>query len=134
MRTVALIGLVLLAACGRTPAPQAEMPAPVVVEASKGDPAEGLRVANRVGCTGCHERDGRGGGMDIKTPQGDRIVAPDLTQRRGVYDDAGLAALLHEGKTHDGHRAVGMPIHMFQHLSDQEVRDITAWLRALPKA
>ena len=71
--------------------------------------------------------------MDIKTPQGDRIVAPNLTERRTLYDDAALAALLREGKTHDGHRAFGMPIYMFQHLSDQEVRDITAWLRAIPE-
>jgi mono/diheme cytochrome c family protein len=60
------------------------------------------------------------------------VVAPNLTQRRALYDDAGLTALLREGKTHDGHRAFGMPIFMFQHLSDHEVRDITAWLRALP--
>jgi len=70
--------------------------------------------------------------MDIKTPQGDRIVAPNLTERRGLYDDAGLAALIREGRTHDGHRPFGMPIYMLQHLSDGEVRDITAWLRALP--
>ena len=61
-----------------------------------------------------------------------RIVAPNLTQRRTLYDEAGLRALLREGKTHDGHVPWGMPIKMFQHLSDQEVRDIDAWLRALP--
>lgn len=70
--------------------------------------------------------------MDFETPSGDRVVAPNLTQRRTLYDDAGLAALLREGRTHDGHRALGMPIYMFQHLSDQEVRDLTAWLRGLP--
>ena len=47
-------------------------------------------------------------------------------------DAADLAALLREGRTHDGHRPFGMPIHMLQHLSDREVRDIAAWLRALP--
>lgn len=93
---------------------------------------EGLRVAKRVGCTGCHMDNGRGGGFDIKTPAGDRLVAPNLTQRRALYDDAGLVALLREGRTRDGHRAFGMPIYMFQHLSDHEVRDITAWLRSLP--
>lgn len=134
MRSMGLIGLMLLVACGKSPAPASEpMPTAAAVQAMpKGDPVEGLRVATRVGCNGCHERDGRGGGMDIKTPQGDRIVASNLTERRHLYDDAGLAALLREGKTHDGHRAFGMPIFMFQHLSDQEVRDITAWLRSLP--
>lgn len=130
MRIALLIVLAVLVACGKSsePAPRA----PAVVETPRGDPVEGLRIATRVGCNGCHKRDGRGGGFDIKTPQGDRIVAPNLTQRRALYDDAGLEALLRKGKTHDGHRAFGMPIYMFQHLSDQEIRDITAWLRGLP--
>ncbi len=131
MRSLAMIVLLLLAACGKSPEPIAAV-APVAVAAPKGDPVEGARVARRVGCDGCHESDGRGGGFDHSTPNGDRIVAPNLTQRRALYDDAGLARLLHQGKTHDGHRAFGMPIFMFQHLSDQEVRDITAWLRSIP--
>ena len=131
MQKLWLVGCLLLGACGGSPAP-----APVAAKAeppvARADPVEGLRIATHVGCNGCHERDGRGGGMDFTTPEGDRIVAPNLTQRRALYDDAGLARLLREGRTHDGHRAFGMPIFMFQHLSDQEVRDITAWLRALP--
>lgn len=133
MRIALLLAAVLLGACGKAPAPAPvalAVPAPAAVPVA--DPVEGLRVATRVGCNGCHARDGRGGGMDITTPLGDRLVAPNLTERRALYDDAGLAALLREGKTHDGHRAFGMPVFMLQHLSDQEVRDITAWLRALP--
>lgn len=134
MRTMGLIGLMLLAACGKSPAPaSAAPPAAVAVQATpKGDPVEGLRVAKRVGCTGCHMDDGRGGGFDIKTPEGDHLVAPNLTVRRSLYDDAGIASLLREGRTHDGHRPFGMPVHMLQRLSDREVADITAWLRALP--
>lgn len=97
-----------------------------------GDPVEGLRVATRVGCNDCHRRDGRGGVFQ-EDPQYGRFVAPNLTQRRKVYDDAALAALLREGRTHDGHAPVGMPIRMFQHLSDREIRDITAWLRSMPE-
>lgn len=131
-----LFPVFLLAGCAQqAPAPAAmameEAPAPAM-PVPAGDPVEGLRIATRVGCTGCHEKDGRGGGFDEITPEGDRVVAPNLTRRRALYDDAGLAALLHEGKTHDGHRPFGMPIQMFQHLSDREVRDIMAWLRALP--
>lgn len=131
MRHIAIIALAILTGCGKSPEP-APPTAAMVVEVPRGDPVEGLRVATRVGCNGCHERDGRGGGMDFTSPEGDRIVASNLTERRHKYDDAGLAALLREGKTHDGHRPFGMPIYMFQHLSDQEVRDITAWLRSLP--
>ena len=134
MRTMGLIVLMLLAACGKSPAPASEAPpAAVAVQATpKGDPVEGLRVAKRVGCTGCHMDDGRGGGFDIKTPEGDHLVAPNLTVRRSLYDDAGIAALLREGRTHDDHLPLGMPIKMFQHLSDREVRDIIAWVRSTP--
>jgi mono/diheme cytochrome c family protein len=61
-----------------------------------------------------------------------RIVAANLTERRSLYDDAGLEALIRHGKTQDGHRPLGMPIKMFQYLSDREILDITAWLRSLP--
>ena len=132
MRHYAIAALALLAACGKSPVPAASVPAPIVVAVAKGDPVEGARIARRVGCDGCHGRGGKGGEFDIKTPEGDRVVAPNLTAKRAAYDDAGIARLLHEGKTHDGHRPFGMPIFMLQHLSDSEVRDITAWLRALP--
>jgi cytochrome c553 len=129
---VIVLAIVLLPACGKSPAPEATASQAVAVAAAKGDPVEGARVARRVGCDGCHDEGGKGGGFDITTPEGDRVVAPNLTIRRHLYDDPGLAALLHAGRTHDGHVPFGMPIKMFQHLSDREVRDITAWLRALP--
>ena len=130
MRPFAIIVLVLLAACSQAPEPVAPLK-PAIAAAPEGDPVEGLRVATRLGCNGCHETDG-GGGVFLDNPQAGRVVAPNLTERRRLYDDAGFAALLREGKTHDGHPPLGMPIHMFQYLSDGEVRNVTAWLRALP--
>jgi mono/diheme cytochrome c family protein len=134
MRNASLVAClaIVLCACSKAPAPAEPATPRPVAAIPKGDPVEGKRIAMHVGCTGCHEPDGRGGGMDITTPEGDRLVAANLTQRRKLYDDAGLARLLREGKTHDGHRPFGMPIYMFQHLSDREVRDLTAWLRGLP--
>jgi len=129
MRIALLVLLcLLLVACNRTPpsAPVVSAPAPPA-----GDPVEGLRVATRVGCNGCHGPNGAGEVFQ-ENPELGRIVAPNLTQRRTLYDDAALAALLREGRTHDGHVPWGMPIKMFQHLSDREVHDITAWLRGLP--
>ena len=131
MQTLWLFGCLALVACSKSPEP-ASVPAPVSTElpAPKGDPTEGLRVATRVGCNGCHGEAGAGE-VFMEGEEFGRIVAPNLTQRRSLYDEAGLRALLREGKTHDGHVPWGMPIKMFQHLSDQEVRDIDAWLRAL---
>ena len=131
MRHLVVVVLILLAACGKPPVPAAT-PMPVVAEVPKGDPVEGLRVATRLGCNGCHEKNGAGG-VFMENPMVGRVVAPNLTERRRLYDDAAFAALLHEGKTHDGHPPLGMPIHMFQYLSHGEVRDVTAWLRSLPE-
>lgn len=123
---------IALAGCARVPEPvpqaAAEAPLPAL---PAGDPVEGERVATRVGCNGCHGPGGRGEVFQ-EVPGMGRLVAPNLTRRRELYDDAGLEALLRQGKTHDGHLPLGMPIKMFQHLSDQEVGDIAAWLRALP--
>jgi mono/diheme cytochrome c family protein len=137
MHRIALVALFAfaLSACSRNEGPVAGVSSPAKAASTpappKGDPIEGLRVATRVGCNGCHRDNGRGG-IFIDDPKQGRYVAPNLTQRRALYDDAAFAALLREGKTHDNHLPMGMPIKMFQHLSDQEVRDITAWLRALP--
>lgn len=136
MKTIAAIAaaaLICVVGCsresGQTPAPSLTIaqPSPVPV----GDPVEGLRVATRVGCNDCHRKDGRGGVFSENDKEG-RFVAPNLTQRREIYDDSALEALLRRGKTHDGHVPIMMPIKTFQHLSDQEVRDITAWLRSIP--
>lgn len=128
MRGISLVIFLLLSACGgSTPPPAVVAPASV----PKADAVEGLRVATRLGCNGCHERSGAGG-IFMENAQVGRVVAPNLTQRRHLYDDAAFAALLREGRTHDGHPPLGMPIHMFQYLSDGEVRDVTAWLRSLP--
>lgn len=110
-----------------SPKPAAAVPAPTPV----GDPVEGLRVATRVGCSGCHGADG--GGKELWEEKGKfRLFSANLTEKRELYDDAGIEGLLRQGRTHDGHVAFGMPISMYQHLSDREVRDITAWLRSIP--
>lgn len=128
-----LMAVVFLAACS-LPVPEAPavVAEPEPVAPPPGDPVEGLRIATRVGCNGCHGADAAGR-VFFEDPKQGLIVAPNLTVLRHKYTDEGLAALLHEGRTHDGHVPWGMPIQMLQHLSHQEVRDITAWLRSLPE-
>lgn len=130
--------LPLLAACSAEPPSDSvatAAPVPVVtasdVPAATGDAVEGARVARRVGCDGCHGEGGRGEEL-WGEPGKFQIHSPNLTEKRDLYDDAGLVALLREGRTHDGHRPLGMPVFMFQHLSDRDVRDIVAWVRRLP--
>ncbi|HEY9096455.1 MAG TPA: cytochrome c [Hydrogenophaga sp.] len=127
-----VLSAALVAACSEESAPaQAATPVAPAPVSLAGDPVEGLRVATRVGCNGCHGADAAGR-VFVEDPKQGLIVAPNLTKVRHLYTDEGLAALLHEGRTHDGHVPWGMPIQMFQYLSHQEVRDITAWLRSLP--
>jgi mono/diheme cytochrome c family protein len=131
--------LLLLAACGGDPpagdvAPDSDahsLPAASTAAVPPGDAVEGARVARRVGCDGCHGEGGRGEEL-WGEPGKFQVRSPNLTVVRALYDDAGIEALLRRGRTHDGHRPLGMPVHMFQYLSDREVRDIVAWLRALP--
>ena len=129
MRCIAIALILSLAACACTQ--EAILATAPAAMPRTGDPVEGLRVATRVGCNGCHGEDGSGRklwGVDGKF----QLYSSNLTQRREQYDDRGIATLLRTGKTHDGHFLYGMPTVMFQHLSDQETRDITAWLRSLP--
>jgi mono/diheme cytochrome c family protein len=100
-------------------------------EVVAGDAAEGQRVAQRVGCSDCHGRDG--GGAELWGEDGRYTVrSPNLTERRAFYSDEALRDLLREGRAADGRRLFGMPFVMLQALSDREIRDIAAWLRALP--
>jgi hypothetical protein len=69
-RNFGVLALALLAACDQSPSPEPPAPVAPVEAVANADPVEGLRVAKRVGCTGCHMDNGRGGGFDIKSPQG----------------------------------------------------------------
>lgn len=112
-------------------APVSTATAAAATVVAPGDPIEGLRVARRVGCLGCHGENG--GGKELWGEPGKfKVFSANLTERRHDYDDAGMDALLRRGQTSDGHRPLGMPVFMFEHLSDREVRDITAWLRLMP--
>lgn len=144
MRESILASVLLLAACAAAPEPPAT-PRPAVAAGAAvadvvaapapafapGDPVEGLRVATRVGCNGCHGADGAG--RELWEEKGKyKLYSANLTTQRALYDDAGIEGLLRHGRTHDGHVPFGMPVSMYQHLSDRELRDITAWLRAIP--
>lgn len=141
MRTSLLLVASLAMAGCKAPAPSPEAAAVIAPVASAtiaaatavppGDPIEGLRVAKRVGCLGCHGENGSGKEL-WGEPGKFKVYSANLTETRKSYDAAGIEALLRKGRTHDGHRPLGMPVFMFEHLSDREVRDITAWLRSIP--
>ena len=88
--SIAAIAVSGLIACSRTPPSEPAAVPAATAGIAAGDPVEGARIAQRVGCAGCHMPDGRGGGMDVSVPTGDRIVAPNLTVRRAGYQEVGL--------------------------------------------
>jgi mono/diheme cytochrome c family protein len=152
MNRLGLCLCLLLTACSAPPAEQpapAPAPAPTAAHehqhehhhehavaaaasaAQTGDPVEGRRVARRVGCFGCHGDDLAG--RELWGEKGKyQVWSANITEHRGHYSDADFERLLRTGQTHDGHRPLGMPISMYQHLSDREVRDIVALVRSLP--
>ena len=93
--------------------------------------ANSPRVAP-AGGSGHHPENPAGGKELWGEPGKFKVYSANLTERRHDYDDAGIDALLRKGRTSDGHRPLGMPVFMFEHLSDREVRDVTAWLRSIP--
>lgn len=91
-------------------------------------------VRSRYGCTECHGTDFSGGVMIDFAPLG-RLFGPNLTPGRGGVT-SGWEAKEWDGIVRHGVRSDMRPSHMpsesFEHLSDQELSDIVAYVRAQP--
>jgi mono/diheme cytochrome c family protein len=105
---------------------------PPLAPLSPGDPVEGARLGRVLGCSGCHGPE-LGGTIFAEIPNVARIVAPNLTEARERYDDAGLQRLLRTGVKADGRLALAMPNKAFQRLTDRQVADVIAYLREAPR-
>jgi cytochrome c553 len=103
------------------------------------DPAAVLRgekVATVRGCTNCHTADA-GGGVFIDVPPVAQLHAANLTTGRG-----GVAAryaepedwerAIRQGVAPDGRALLFMPAQEFYPMSDADLGDLIAWLKALP--
>ena len=96
-----------------------------------GDVAEGERLTRVLGCRGCHDAD-LGGRVFVEIPHVARLVAPNLTQVRGQYDDWKFLRLMRSGAKADGRLALVMPSQAFQRLRDDQLAHVLAYLRAVP--
>jgi cytochrome c553 len=97
-----------------------------------GDPVEGERLAAILGCRGCHGP-GLGGDADCYEEPGKyRLVCPNVTEARERYDDRALVILLRYGRKLDGALVDFMPWDMYSHLSDKDMGDVLAYVRATP--
>jgi mono/diheme cytochrome c family protein len=105
---------------------------PPLAPLPQGDPGEGARLSQVLGCGACHGPD-LGGMIFVEIPNVARIVAPNLTEARENYDDPGLQRLLRTGVKADGRLAMVMPNKAFQRLTDQQVADVIAYVRDAPR-
>ncbi len=135
MRILA-IGMLLLAACDRNtaetqPAAVAQ-PAAIAFDGALVQNAaaridHGKRIADVLGCTGCH-------GDKLQGERFYELYASNLTRELPKYSDAQFEQLMRAGKHPTGREVWGMPSEIFQHLSDPDLAALMAYLRSLPPA
>jgi len=106
-----------------------------------GDAKRGEYLAKAGGCVGCHTEEKPGaapfaGGRALKTPFG-TFYGPNITPHPqagiGRWTDADFARAMREGVRPDGaHYFPAFPYPSFTKISDADLRDLWAYLRALP--
>jgi len=97
-----------------------------------GDAEAGKHWAAILGCTDCHDPTLHGMIIDDESFWLGTLVAPNLTVKRRLYDDAAFARVIRHGVKQDGHGVDLMPSNVFYHADDQIVADVIAFLRAAP--
>lgn len=96
--------------------------------------AEGERLARIHGCyNGCHGEKAEGGVFFDDFAFG-TMKAPDLTRAVHTLSDAELERVIRHGVRADGSTVYVMPSDMFYNLSDEDLGDILAFLRSIPRS
>jgi len=93
--------------------------------------AEGKRLAQIRGCTGCHGALAQGDTF-LDSWLLARVVSPNLTQATRTYSTDDLVRIVRHGVRPDGKSVVVMPSGMFNPLTDQDLGAILAYLKSLP--
>ncbi|HET8690757.1 MAG TPA: cytochrome c [Steroidobacteraceae bacterium] len=97
-----------------------------------GDAAEGARLAAIIGCTGCHGADMAGRRSCYEQPGRYRFHCPNVVEARTRYTDRDLVVLLRHGRKLDGALVDFMPWDMYAQLTEQDLANVIAFVRALP--
>lgn len=111
------------------------------VAIGQGDAKRGEYIAKAGGCLGCHTETKEGaqpyaGGRPLKTPFG-TFFGPNITPHPqagiGRWSEQDFVRALREGVRPDGaHYFPAFPYPSFTKIVDQDLRDLFAYLRALP--
>jgi cytochrome c553 len=92
--------------------------------------AEGGRLARVEGCRNCHGPEGKGTVM-VDDPMFGRLAPPALARVAANYSDADFARAIRYGVRKDGSSLWGMPTKAYNHIADQDLGKIIAWIRTL---
>ena len=111
--------------------------------AAAGDPKHGENVVRLGGCLGCHTEDKKGavpfaGGRALKTPFG-TFFGPNITPHPqagiGRWTEADFIRAMRHGRRPDGANYFPVfPYPSFTKITDNDLRDIWAYLRTLPES
>jgi len=111
------------------------------VAAAEGDAARGSYLAKAGGCVGCHTLAADNavpyaGGRALKTPFG-TFYGPNITPHPeagiGRWTETDFSRAIRRGERPDGsHYFPAFPYPSFTGMTDQDVRDLWAYLRTLP--
>lgn len=108
------------------------MPLPAIKAATNpADIIEGARLARFESCTDCHGKQAQGQVM-FDDPLIARITAPSLARVAANATDAQLARAIRHGVGIDARPLFVMPTKGLNHLSDDDLARLIAWMRTLP--
>jgi len=110
---------------------------------AQGDAKRGEYLAKAGGCLGCHTEDKKdatpfAGGRALKTPFGTFFgpnITPHLQAGLGKWTEADFMRAMHHGRRPDGANYFpAFPYPSFTKITDNDLRDLWAYLRTLPKS
>ena len=114
---------------------------PALLAAAAGDPKHGEYAVRLGGCLGCHTEDKKSavpfaGGRALKTPFG-TFFGPNITPHPqsgiGDWTEADFIRAMRHGRRPDGANYFpAFPYPSFTRITDDDLRDIWAYLRTLP--
>lgn len=134
---VGLLGISAVAAAGAWYAAERMLdrsygkpPSNFTADPAAADIEAGKRAALLRGCyRGCHG-DEVGGGVFFDDPMFGYFVAPDLSRAFAEMTDADIDRAVRQGIRRDGRSMTLMPSASFHHLSDEDLNNITAFIRS----
>jgi cytochrome c553 len=138
MRVFWIAVSIFLAGCDSPAAEQADgQSAPAAFEGAlvrnaSAHIAHGERIADVLGCRGCHGADLQGRKFD-DDPSGYGVLwAPNLTRSMATMSDSQFEALMRRGIHPERPKLWVMPSENFQHLSKDDMRALRLYLRSFP--